>query len=118
MEVEVEGFSHVRVDGEVGRGEAGGGCGETRGGGGDAGKDVAAGGVGGGAWAVFDCDCCVGEGCSGGVEDGAFDAEAVGAALRSGMRGKQEENGKEWGHSPWAECDSVLHVDLMVGVWG
>jgi hypothetical protein len=38
--------------------------------------------------------------------------------LRSGMRGKQEENGKEWGHSPWAECDSVLHVDLMVGVWG
>jgi hypothetical protein len=105
----VEGFSRVCVDGEVGDGKAGGGCGETRRGGGDAGQDIVSGAVGGGAGAIFGCDCGVGEGCAGRVKDRSFDAKAVGAALRVGgaqRRGEQDQSGG----CPDPDCDSVLQV--------
>ena len=114
MEIEVKGLSGVRVDGEVGGGEARGGCGDARCGFGDAGEGVVSGGVGGGAGAVFDVDGGVGEGCAGGVEDDSFDAEGVGALLCSGG-GRQQESDEERRDCPEAECGWVLHVDLMVG---
>ena len=46
----------------------------------DAGQEVVSGGVGGGGRFVRG-DGGVGKGGSGGIEDGAFDAEAVGAML-------------------------------------
>ena len=114
MEIEVEGFSRTRVDGEVGGGEAGCVGGEARCGGRDAGEGVVAGGVGGGAGAVFDGDGGVGEGCAGWVEDGSFDAEAVGAVLCS-SGGRQQESDEERDHCPGAECGSGLHVDPILG---
>jgi len=102
------------VDGEVAGGETGGGCSEARCGGWNTGQDIMSGAVGGSAGAIFDCDCGVGEGCAGGVEDGAFDAKAVGAALRVGgaqRRCEQDQSGR----SPDPDCDSVLHGDLILG---
>ena len=84
MEIEVQGFSDMRVDGEVGGGEAGSAGGDARCDGGDAWEDVVAGGIGGGGGAVFDGNGSVGEGCAGGVEDDSFEAEAVGAVLCPG----------------------------------
>ena len=66
-----------------------------RGSGGEAGDDVVAGGVGGGAHAGFCGDGGVREGCAGGIENGAFDVEAIGAALRVGRkRGQGEADGQ------------------------
>ena len=92
MEVEVEGLAGVaREEGDRSRREAGSGRGEARGSGCEAREKVVAGGVGGGGGAVLCGDGGVGEGCAGGVENGAFDTEAVSAMLRVKRGGNDEE---------------------------
>lgn len=86
-----------------------------RGSGSETGENIVAGGVGGDFRATACCDGDIGEGCAGGVENGAFDAEAAGAILRVESGGNDEE-GRESQRckiaaSTWG---SVFHSALMV----
>ena len=115
MEIEVEGLSGSAVERKIAGGESGGGGGEARCGGGNAGQPIVSSAVGGGARTVFNGDGGVGEGCTGGIEYGTFDAKAVGALLRAGGRGGEEEcrDGERCN-----DLEKAVHqVDLMVSDW-